>query len=94
MGCTFVSCDGAQRRGCSTRTVLVRMVDRCAATDACEGVAGNRDLSSSLAFESGIPLDGRGVGQSVDVLPYTPPLPKYKAVTGSQQLAQVRVSAC
>jgi len=30
------------------------------------------------------------VGQSENVLPNTPPLPKYKAVTGSQQLAQVR----
>lgn len=64
------------------------------ATDACEGVAGSRDLSSSLAYESGIPLDRRGVGQSVNELPYTPPLPKYKAVTGSQQLAQVRARAC
>jgi hypothetical protein len=33
------------------------------------------------------------VGQSENVLPNTPPLPKYKAVTGSQQLAQVRARA-
>jgi len=48
-----------------------------------------RDLSSSLAFVSGIPFDSRGVGQSVDVLPDTPPLPRYAAVLGSQELAQV-----
>lgn len=48
-----------------------------------------RDLSSSLSYVSGIPLDKRGVGQSINVLPNTPPLPKYKEVTGSQKLAQV-----
>jgi hypothetical protein len=53
-------------------------------------IVGIRDLSSSLAYVSGIPLDRRGAGQSENVLPNTPPLPKYKAVTGSQQLAQVR----
>lgn len=51
--------------------------------------SANRDLSSSLSYVSGIPLDSRGVGQSVDVLPKTPPLPGYKAVTGSEELAQV-----
>jgi len=47
-----------------------------------------RDLSSSLAYVSGIPLDARGAGQSTSVLPNTPPLPRYK-VDGSQELAQV-----
>ena len=49
----------------------------------------SRDLSSSLAYVSGIPLDARGAGQSTSVLPNTPPLPRYK-VDGSQELAQVR----
>jgi len=47
-----------------------------------------RDLSSSLAYVSGIPLDERGQGQSEGVLPNTPPLPSYK-VQGAQELAQV-----
>ena len=48
-----------------------------------------RSLSSSLAYVSGIPLDERGEGQSFSELPNTPPLPSYKSVTGSQELAQV-----
>lgn len=51
-----------------------------------------RDLSSSLAYVSGFPLDKLGMGQSIAVLPNTPPLPRYRQIgdDDSQKLVEVQ----